>query len=188
MLDSGNAGKPELGTEKTKVVMQKWALIIVMLGMLLWISPAYALTVDININLLRSIYNIQQNEIPVFTLNRDTGEVIFGDGVTGEGLPPGAENIVGTYRTSGGGDGNVLNTYIIPKDGSSTFVPLNAFPVDASENPVLSFIVSGIDYITVEITDRGVQITPTSIPEPSIMVLLGISILSLTGLRRWWKE
>ena len=26
------------------------------------------------------------------------------------------------------------------------------------------------------------------VPEPSIMVLLGISMMSLAGLRRWWKD
>lgn len=164
--------------------MKKWIFIIVMLGMLLWISPAYAFTVDINVNLLRSRYNIQENEIPVFTLNRDTGEVIFGDGVTGEGLPSGTQNIVGTYRTSDGGGGNVLNTYIIPQDGSSTFIPFNAFPFDTFEKPVLSFIVSGINYITIEITDGGVQLTPTPIPEPTTMLLLGSGLIGLVGYGR----
>ena len=28
----------------------------------------------------------------------------------------------------------------------------------------------------------------TSVPEPSLMVLLGISVMSLAGLRRWWRE
>lgn len=29
---------------------------------------------------------------------------------------------------------------------------------------------------------------PASVPEPSLMVLLGISIASVFGLRRWWKD
>jgi hypothetical protein len=29
---------------------------------------------------------------------------------------------------------------------------------------------------------------PVAVPEPSLMVLLGISVMSLVGLRRWWKE
>lgn len=28
----------------------------------------------------------------------------------------------------------------------------------------------------------------TAVPEPSLMVLLGISVMSLVGLRRWWKD
>jgi len=27
-----------------------------------------------------------------------------------------------------------------------------------------------------------------NVPEPSLMILLGISVLSLAGLKRWWKE
>jgi hypothetical protein len=27
-----------------------------------------------------------------------------------------------------------------------------------------------------------------SVPEHSLMVLLGISMMSVAGLRRWWKE
>ena len=29
---------------------------------------------------------------------------------------------------------------------------------------------------------------PLPVPEPSLMVLLGISVMSLVGLKRWWKE
>jgi len=30
--------------------------------------------------------------------------------------------------------------------------------------------------------------TITSVPEPGILILLGISMASVVGLRRWWKE
>jgi hypothetical protein len=33
---------------------------------------------------------------------------------------------------------------------------------------------------------EGERLVP--VPEPSLMVLLGISVISLVGLRRWWKE
>jgi len=29
---------------------------------------------------------------------------------------------------------------------------------------------------------------PTDVPEPGILILLGISMFSLVGLKRWWKE
>ena len=29
---------------------------------------------------------------------------------------------------------------------------------------------------------------PQNVPEPSLMVLLGISVMSIVGLRRWWRE
>lgn len=32
------------------------------------------------------------------------------------------------------------------------------------------------------------EVTGTPVPEPSLMVLLGISVLSLARLRRWWRE
>ncbi len=34
----------------------------------------------------------------------------------------------------------------------------------------------------------ALAVRPASVPEPSLMVLLGISVLSLAGLKRWWKE
>lgn len=30
--------------------------------------------------------------------------------------------------------------------------------------------------------------TATAVPEPSIMILLGISMMSIAGLRRWWRS
>jgi hypothetical protein len=31
-------------------------------------------------------------------------------------------------------------------------------------------------------------ITPTPVPEPGILILLGLSMVSIGGLKRWWKE
>ena len=41
---------------------------------------------------------------------------------------------------------------------------------------------------TVILGVRNLSISLTPVPEPSLMVLLGISVLSLAGLRKWWKE
>lgn len=55
-----------------------------------------------------------------------------------------------------------------------------------SSDPITSFhwtnlmggqLNTGIDNISVN-----------TVPEPSLMVLLGISMMSLVGLRRWWKD
>ena len=32
------------------------------------------------------------------------------------------------------------------------------------------------------------EYTPTAVPEPGILILLGISMASVAGLRRWWKD
>jgi hypothetical protein len=35
---------------------------------------------------------------------------------------------------------------------------------------------------------QAIYNAPNPVPEPSIMILLGISIASVVGLRKWWKE
>ena len=52
----------------------------------------------------------------------------------------------------------------------------------------------GVNIIAVALEDHGVltafdmEITGTPVPEPGILILLGISMMSVAGLRRWWKE
>ena len=52
----------------------------------------------------------------------------------------------------------------------------------------------GINIIAVALEDHGgltafdMEIRGTAVPEPGILILLGISMVSVVGLKRWWKE
>jgi probable HAF family extracellular repeat protein len=63
--------------------------------------------------------------------------------------------------------------------------PINYRIFSLSEINDLGHVVGSGGYIG---SGKTYAFLATPVPEPSLMVLLGISVLSLAGLRRWWKE
>jgi hypothetical protein len=45
-----------------------------------------------------------------------------------------------------------------------------------------------IDWGHIDISPPSGNSATTKVPEPSVMILLSISIMSVVGLRRWWKD
>jgi hypothetical protein len=43
-------------------------------------------------------------------------------------------------------------------------------------------------YYTIDSESFQIYGTPATVPEPSIMAFLGICVISLVGLKRWWKD
>jgi len=87
-----------------------------------------------------------------------------------------------------------INGQQVAKDNAEggTYYWEYTFNIDSS---VLNM---GINYVNVLAEDHGgltffdmqlIANTPnTPVPEPSLMVLLGISFIGLVGLRRWWRD
>ena len=94
------------------------------------------------------------------------------------------------------------NLYLRAYDGANNligsdddFIPAN----DGSSITAATLSVNTLSYIHhVEFWGVGfwensvyfdnVEFGMTPVPEPSLMVLLGISAMGLVGLRRWWKN
>jgi len=75
--------------------------------------------------------------------------------------------------------------YLLAYDPWQTFTYV--FTVNSPISANLVFEGSGINPNVGLLLDN-VRITSTPVPEPALMVLLGISMASIVGLKRWWKQ
>jgi len=161
---------------------RKMAVVMVFLfaGML-WALPALAVTVTVTPEvegyffLFTGITPINGND-PVFTANRETGEVAFGDGVLGE-RPPAGTGLVAPYQQGSGRSGNI---YTITGNFRPFLIPLSAFFEDNQGNPDLSLIVAGLATLGVQTRTDGVMVQQVGIvPVPGS---LWLAIFGLPGL------
>ncbi len=151
----------------------------------LWALPALALTVTVTPEpegyffLFTGITPINGNN-PVFTLNRETGEVAFGDGVLGE-RPPAGEGLVAPYQRGSGQSGNI---YTITGNFRPFLIPLSAFFEDNQGNPDLSLIVAGLATLGVQTRTDGVMVQRVGIvPVPGSLWLAVFGLIVLISCR-----
>jgi hypothetical protein len=89
-----------------------------------------------------------------------------------------------SWSTSGAAD--LLQVFFVPKDNNNwDSIWFNVYPT-------VHLFYFGLDSFSTPGTYTAVGGNPgtltVSTPEPSLMILLGIAVMSLVGLRRWWKE
>jgi hypothetical protein len=156
------------------------------LGLMLWAVPAMALTVEVTP--VEGGFYFRFSEISpaagtdlVFTLNRETGEVTFGDGVLGE-RPPAGQGVVATYQS---GTGDVGNRYLITVDFQPFPIPSQAFFEDDHGNLDLSLIIAGLETLGVQTRDEDVMVREVRIiPLPASLCLVASGLVGLAALGR----
>jgi hypothetical protein len=160
--------------------------LLLLLG-LVWAMPASAVTVTVTLEpdgyffLFRKISPIEGND-PVFILNRDTGEVLFGDGVLGQ-RPPTGEGIVAPYRQGSGASGN---TYAITANFQPFLIPLCEFFEDCQVSPDLGLIVAGLTTLGVQTRPDGVMVQQAEIvPVTGSLWLVLSGLAGLITFRKW---
>jgi hypothetical protein len=160
-------------------------VVLFMLAGMLWALPAYAVTVTVTPEregfffLFTGITPINDHD-PVFTLDRETGAVTFGDGVLGE-RPPAGEGLVAPYQRGSGQSGNI---YTITGNSQPFLIPLGAFFEDNQGNPDLSLIVAGLATLGVQTRTDGVMVQQAGIvPVPGSLGLAVFGLLSLIVFR-----
>jgi hypothetical protein len=156
------------------------------LGMVLWPMPALALTVEVTpvaggFFFLFSEISPAAGTDPVFTLNREIGEVTFGDGVLGE-RPPTGQGVVATYQS---GMGAVGTSYPIKVDFQPFLIPSQAFFEDDYGRLDLSLIIAGLETLGVQTLDDAVMVREVRIiPLPASLCLVASGLVCLAALLR----
>jgi hypothetical protein len=155
--------------------------VLFLLAGVLWAVPALAVTVTITPEpegfffLFTGITPINDHD-PVFTLDRETGGVTFGDGVLGE-RPPAGTGLVASYQQGSGQSGNI---YTITDNFRPFLIPLRAFFENELGNPDLSLMVAGLATLGVQTRADGVMVQRVGIvPVPGS---LGLAVFGLLGL------
>lgn len=131
------------------------------------------------------INDIETSDSLIYTLDRETGEITFGDGLKGA-RPPSSDAGVASYDYGGGAEGNIFQSFIIdPNDFSPFLIPDISFPSDEQGDIDYSFVIFGIQSLDLVFSDYGLLIADVelkSIPEPSILLLLIAGLAGLVGI------
>jgi len=128
------------------------------------------------------------SEDPLFTINPESGEVVFGDGLKGSIPPTGGDGIAAAYRYGSGSTGAVLTPFVISLEALPILIPFDDPSTDIQESE-FRFFLSGIASLEFELTDDGLRVTgietsKAPVPEPATIILITSGLLGLLGLRR----
>lgn len=161
--------------------------VLFLLAGVVWAVPAHAVTVTVTPEpegfffLFTGITPSNGND-PVFTLDRETGGVAFGDGVLGE-RPPAGEGLVASYQQ---GSGQIGNIYTITGNFRPFLIPLSEFFEDNQGNYDLSLIVAGLATLGVQTRTDGVMVQRAGIvPVPGSLWLVVCGLIGLISFRNW---
>ena len=124
-----------------------------------------------------------------FVLDPMTGEITFGDGLTGSVPPSGADVTAAAYRYGIGSTGAILGPLVISPEALPLLISLDDPLTDDVVETEISFFLSGINSFELEVVANGVWVTAINpIPEPSTILLISTGLVGLAGFRKKFKK
>ena len=166
---------------------------ILALAFLLILVPcrAQALTVDVislgNDRLQVTLDDILQREGRVYSLDRASGQVSFGDGNQGTRPPSGRSGVIGAYRFGEGGA--VFNEFDLLDANLPLPISLAALldPKDGEDK--VNFVLAGIQALKFELNREqlivlSARAAVVPLPPSAALMLSALIVLGIAGYRR----
>ncbi len=157
-------------------------------------SPANAVLIEITYpeqdTVRAALSEIDAVDDRVYTLKFDedgTAEIQFGDGVQGSRPSPGG-NVVASYRSGAGIDGNIVNEYEITETKFPS-IPLADFWPPGTNQADASLVIVGLTSIKFDFSPDGLRVTDAElvlapVPIPATLWLFGTALVGFVGFGR----
>ncbi|MDH3388804.1 MAG: hypothetical protein OEN02_12960 [Gammaproteobacteria bacterium] len=124
----------------------------------------------------------------VYTLDRDAGEITFGDGNRGTRPPSGRSGVLGAYRFGDGG--SVFNEFDLLGVNFPLPIEVAALLDPKAEDEDINFVLAGVRALKFELTSEEFNVVAAEfavIPLPTSLALMFSAIVGL-GITGYWTK
>jgi len=123
-----------------------------------------------------TVQDIEQIDDRVYSLIRETGEVTFGDGISGARPPSGRSHVFAAYSY---GAGKIFNEFDLMETNYPLLIPVADLVDPEAKDTNINFVLVGVVAIKFELTADMLNIVATDITTVPLPPSLGLMALAL---------